>query len=198
MVVWGFCALCELIEGWLWVKQNKISVVSVVKIKKIGGIMELKLIDIERPENANVIIGQTHFIKTVEDVHEALVTSLPMIKFGLAFCEASGARLIRHSGTDKDLEELAIKNAEKIGAGHSFVLILGNAFPINIMKSLKAVDEVLYLYAATANPLKVIVAEEGEQRGIIGVLDGEKPVGVEDEKEIASRKELLRKIGYKL
>jgi uncharacterized protein len=160
--------------------------------------MEIKLIDIESPEGSNVIIGQTHFIKTVEDVHEALVTSLPMIKFGLAFCEASGPRLIRHTGTDKDLENLAVKNAEKIGAGHSFVLILGNAFPINIMKSLKAVDEILYLYAATANPLKVIVAEEGDQRGIMGVLDGEKPLGVEAEKEINERKDLLRKIGYKL
>lgn len=160
--------------------------------------MEIKLIDIESPEGSNVIIGQTHFIKTVEDVHEALVTSLPMIKFGLAFCEASGPRLIRHTGTDKDLETLAVKNAEKIGAGHSFVLILGNAFPINIMKSLKAVDEILYLYAATANPLKVIVAEEGDQRGIMGVLDGEKPLGVEAEKEISERKDLLRKIGYKL
>lgn len=160
--------------------------------------MEMKLIGIESRENANVIIGQTHFIKTVEDIHEALVTSLPMIKFGVAFCEASGARLIRHSGTDEELEELAIKNAEKIGAGHSFVLILGNAFPINIMKSLKAVDEVLYIFAATANPIKVIVAEEGEQRGILGVLDGEKPLGVEGEKDIADRKELLRKIGYKL
>jgi adenosine/AMP kinase len=159
--------------------------------------MEIKLVDINRPENANVIIGQTHFIKTVEDIHEALVTSLPMIKFGVAFSEASGARLIRHSGTDKELEELAVANAEKIGAGHSFVLILGNAFPINIMKSLKAVDEVLYLFAATANPLKVIVAEEGEQRGIIGVLDGEKPLGVEGEKDMADRKDLLRKIGYK-
>jgi adenosine/AMP kinase len=160
--------------------------------------MEIKLIDIESPEGSNVIIGQTHFIKTVEDVHEALVTSLPMIKFGLAFCEASGPRLIRHTGTDKDLENLAVKNAEKIGAGHSFVLILGNAFPINIMKSLKAVDEILYLYAATANPLKVIVAEQGDQRGIMGVLDGEKPLGVEAEKEINERKDLLRKIGYKL
>ena len=159
--------------------------------------MELILIDIESPENSNVIIGQTHFIKTVEDIHEALVTTLPMIKFGLAFCEASGARLIRHSGTDTELEKIAIKNAEQIGAGHSFVLILGNAFPINIMKSLKSVDEVLYLYAATANPLKVVVAEEGTQRGIIGVLDGEKPLGVEGDKEIADRKELLRKIGYK-
>jgi adenosine/AMP kinase len=159
--------------------------------------MEIKLVDIEMPENANVIIGQTHFIKTVEDVHEALVTSFPMIKFGLAFSEASGPRLIRHSGTDEELENLAIKNAEKIGAGHSFVLILGNAFPINIMKSLKAVDEVLYLFAATANPLKVIVAEEGTQRGIIGVLDGEKPLGVEGKKDIEDRKNLLRKIGYK-
>ena len=160
--------------------------------------MEIKLIDIEMPENANVIIGQTHFIKTVEDIHEALVTTLPMIKFGLAFSEASGPRLIRHSGTDEELENLAIKNAEKIGAGHSFVLILGNAFPINIMKSLKAVDEVLYLFTATANPLKVIIAEEGTQRGIIGVLDGEKPLGVEGDKDIKDRKNLLRKIGYKL
>jgi adenosine/AMP kinase len=159
--------------------------------------MEIKLIDIEMPENANVIIGQTHFIKTVEDIHEALVTSLPMIKFGLAFSEASGPRLIRHSGTDEELENLAIKNAEKIGAGHSFVLILGNAFPINIMKSLKSVDEVLYIFAATSNPLKVIIGEEGEQRGIIGVLDGEKPLGVEGEKDIKDRKNLLRKIGYK-
>lgn len=159
--------------------------------------MEIKLVDIEMPENANVIIGQTHFIKTVEDVHEALVTSMPMIKFGLAFSEASGPRLIRHSGTDEELENLAIKNAEKIGAGHSFVLILGNAFPINIMKSLKAVDEVLYLFAATANPLKVIVVEEGQQRGIIGILDGEKPIGVEGKKDIEDRKNLLRKIGYK-
>jgi adenosine/AMP kinase len=159
--------------------------------------MEIKLIEIERPENANVIIGQAHFIKTVEDIHEALVTSLPMIKFGLAFSEASGPRLIRHSGTDEELENLAIKNAEKIGAGHSFVLILGNAFPINIMKSLKSVDEVLYIFAATSNPLKVIIGVEGEQRGIIGVLDGEKPLGVEGEKDIKDRKNLLRKIGYK-
>ncbi|MEO0293017.1 MAG: adenosine-specific kinase [candidate division WOR-3 bacterium] len=160
--------------------------------------MEIKIVDIETPENTNVIIGQAHFIKTVEDIHEALVSAFPMIKFGLAFSEASGPRLIRHTGTDEVLENAAIRNATAIGAGHSFVLILGNAFPINIMKALKSVDEVLSIYAATANPLKVVVCEEGTQRGILGVLDGEKPLGIEGKEEIEERKKLLRKIGYKL
>lgn len=159
--------------------------------------MEIKIIDIEKPENVNVIVGQAHFIKTVEDVYEALVTSYPDIKFGLAFCESSGKRLIRHSGTDDELENLAIKNAESIAAGHTFVLLLGNAYPINIMKSLKSIDEVLFLYAATANPLKIAILEEGEQRGIIGVLDGKIPTGVEGEKDIKERRDFLRKIGYK-
>ncbi len=160
--------------------------------------MDIKLVDLEKPADVNVIVGQSHFIKTVEDVYEALVTSCPNVKFGFAFCEASDKRLIRHCGTDKNLEVLAIENAEKIGAGHSFVLFLSNAFPINIMKSLKSIDEVLYLYAATSNPLKVIVLEEADQRGIIGVLDGKTPVGVEDEDDIKERKDFLRKIGYKL
>ncbi|MCK4420488.1 adenosine-specific kinase [candidate division WOR-3 bacterium] len=159
--------------------------------------MEIRLIETEKPEDANIIVGQSHFIKTVEDIYEALVTSYPGILFGFAFCEASGKRLIRHCRTDDALGKLAIKNAEKISAGHSFVLLLGNAFPINIMKSLKSVDEVLSIYAATANPLTVIILEEGEQRGIIGVLDGEVPLGVEKQEDIQEREEFLRKIGYK-
>lgn len=159
--------------------------------------MEKLLIEIEKPENSNVVIGQTHFIKTVEDVYEALVTSVPDIKFGFAFCEASGKRLIRYCGTDDKLEDIAVKNAEKIACGHSFVLILGNVFPINIMKSLKSVDEILCIFAATANPLKVIIVEEEEQRGIIGVLDGLIPLGVEEQDDINEREQFLRKIGYK-
>ncbi len=163
-----------------------------------GGSMEIKIVDVEKPENLNIIIGQSHFIKTVEDVYEALITSYPDIEFGFAFCESSGKRLIRHSGTDNKLENLAIKNARNIAAGHIFVLLLGNAYPINIMKSLKSIDEVLFLYAATANPLKIAILEEGEQRGIIGVLDGKIPLGVEKEEDIKERRDFLRKIGYKI
>lgn len=160
--------------------------------------METVLVDIEKPHESNIIIGQTHFIKTVEDVYEAMVTSYPDIEFGFAFCEASGKRLIRHCGTSEELENYAVKNAQNLGAGHSFVLLLGNAFPINIMKSLKSVDEILTIYAATANPVKVIIAHDGEQRGIIGVLDGKTPLGVEDENNIKERKEFVRMIGYKM
>lgn len=159
--------------------------------------MEIKLVDIKKNEEQNIIIGHTHFIKTVEDVYEALVTSVPGIKFGVAFCEASQKRLIRHSGTDEELEKLAIENAERIGAGHTFVIILGNAYPINVMKDLKSVDEIVSIYCATANPVKVVVAEEGEQRAVIGVMDGLTPLGVEGEEDIKERKEFLRKIGYK-
>ena len=159
--------------------------------------MEIKLVDIKKDEEHNVIIGHTHFIKTVEDVYEALVTSVPGIKFGVAFCEASQKRLIRHSGTDEALEKLAIENAERIGAGHTFVIILGNAYPINVMKDLKSVDEIVGIYCATANPVKVVVAEEGEQRAVIGVMDGLTPLGVEGDEDIKERKEFLRKIGYK-
>ncbi len=159
--------------------------------------MEIKLVDIKKDEEHNVIIGHTHFIKTIEDVYEALVTSVPGIKFGVAFCEASQKRLIRHSGTDEELEKLAIENAERIGAGHTFVIILGNAYPINVMKDLKSVDEIVSIYCATANPVKVVVAEEGEQRAVIGVMDGLTPLGVEGEEDIKERKEFLRKIGYK-
>ncbi len=159
--------------------------------------MEIKLVDIKKDEEHNVIIGHTHFIKTIEDVYEALVTSVPGIKFGVAFCEASQKRLIRHSGTDEALEKIAIENAERIGAGHTFVIILGNAYPINVMKDLKSVDEIVSIYCATANPVKVVVAEEGEQRAVIGVMDGLTPLGVEGEEDIKERKEFLRKIGYK-
>ena len=159
--------------------------------------MEIKLVDIKKDEEHNVIIGHTHFIKTIEDVYEALVTSVPGIKFGVAFCEASQKRLIRHSGTDEALEKLAIENAERIGAGHTFVIILGNAYPINVMKDLKSVDEIVSIYCATANPVKVVVAEEGEQRAVIGVMDGLTPLGVEGDEDIKERKEFLRKIGYK-
>jgi len=159
--------------------------------------MEIKLIEIEKPADVNIIVGQAHFIKTVEDVYESLVTSYPDIKFGFAFCESSGKRLVRHSGTDDNLRELAIKNAKNVGSGHSFFLLLGNAFPINVMKSLKSVDEVLTIFAATSNPLTVIVLAEGDKRGIIGVLDGEIPLGVEEEEDIIERRDFLRKIGYK-
>ena len=158
--------------------------------------MELKLIPIEKPENLNVILGQAHFIKTVEDLHEALVTAVPGIRFGLAFSEASGKRLVRRSGTDPELVELAVKNLLNLACGHAFLIVLGEGFyPINV---LHACPEVVRISAATANPLKVVVAEEGEQRAILGVMDGFTPLGVEDEAEVAWRKDLLRRLGYKL
>lgn len=159
--------------------------------------MELKVIEIENPEVLNVIIGQSHFIKTVEDVYEALVNTVPNIKFGFAFCEASDKRLVRYTGTDKMLEDLACKNALKVGAGHSFILFLKDAYPINILKTLRSVPEIVGFFCATANPVKVVVVEEGDQRGILGVLDGMKPLGIEDEEAIKIRKDFLRKIGYK-
>lgn len=159
--------------------------------------MELKSVVIEKPPSANVIIGQTHFIKTVEDIHELLVTSVPGIKFGLAFCEASGSCLVRHSGTDAELEALAIKNALALAAGHSFIIILDNAYPLNVLNGLKQIQEVCSIFCATANPLKVVIADDGWGRGILGIIDGEKPKGVEGEKEIEERKKFLRQIGYK-
>ncbi|MCD6382829.1 MAG: adenosine-specific kinase [Candidatus Hydrothermae bacterium] len=159
--------------------------------------MEIKVIKIEKPEEVNVIIGQAHFIKTVEDLHEALVTTVPGIKFGIAFVESSGPRLIRHSGTDEELEELAIKNALNIGAGHSFVILLGNAYPINVLRKIKDVDEVVHIYAASANPLEIVVGETELGRAILGVVDGGTPLGVEKDDDIKTRKEFLRKIGYK-
>lgn len=160
--------------------------------------MEFQIVEIEKPSEVNLILGQAHFIKTVEDIYEAIVSSVPGAKFGLAFCESSGPALIRHIGTDMELEELAVKNLQKIGAGHSFLIFLRNLYPINILNAIKHVSEVVNIYAATANPLKVVIVEEGDGRGIIGVIDGVKPKGVEEEKDIAYRKEFLRKIGYKL
>jgi len=159
--------------------------------------MELKLVPIENPGGLNLILGQSHFIKTVEDLHEALVTAIPGIQFGLAFCEASGPCLIRHSGTNEELEGLAIRNAEAIGAGHSFIVFLKDAFPINVLGAVKRVPEVCRILCATANPLQVVVAETDQGRGILGVVDGVLPKGIEGEAEIAQRKEFLRAIGYK-
>ena len=161
--------------------------------------MQLTTVRIERPDDINFILGQTHFIKTVEDVHEALVGAVPGIKFGLAFCEASGKRLIRHSGTDPALTQLAQRNAQAIGAGHTFIVFLGEGFfPVNVLNALKAVPEVCRIFCATANPTEVIVAATDLGRGILGVIDGASPLGVEAEADIAWRKGFLRKIGYKL
>ena len=157
----------------------------------------LKLVPIENPNELNLILGQSHFIKTVEDVHEALVNTVPGIQFGLAFCEASMARLIRHSGTNEELEAIAVKNAEAIGAGHSFILFLRDAFPINVMHAIKRVPEVCRIFCATANPVQVVVAESEQGRGILGVIDGGSPLGIESDDDIAERKALLRTFGYK-
>jgi uncharacterized protein len=160
--------------------------------------MDLKLVQIENPDARNVILGQSHFIKTVEDIHEALVNAVPAIQFGLAFCEASGDCLVRHSGTETSLEALAVRNASAIGAGHSFVVLLGNAFPINVLPALRAVVEVCTIFCATSNPLQIVVAETDQGRGILGVIDGVSPAGVEEEAGISWRRGFLRKIGYKL
>ncbi len=163
--------------------------------------MEIKLtaVPIEKPEPINFILGQTHFIKSVEDIHEALVGAVPGIKFGLAFCEASGKCLIRWSGTDPAMIDLARKNANAIGAGHAFVVHLGEGFyPINVLNQLKMVPEVCRVFCATANPSQVLVAETAQGRGIMGVIDGSSPKGIEADADIKWRKEFLRKIGYKL
>ncbi len=161
--------------------------------------MDLKIVPIEKPEAINFILGQTHFIKSVEDIHEALVTSVPGIKFGLAFCEASGPCLVRWTGTDEEMTELAKKHAQAIGAGHSFIIFLGEGFfPVNVLNAVKAVPEVCRIFCATANPTQVIVAETEQGRGILGVVDGFPPKGIEGEEDIAHRKDFLRKIGYKL
>jgi adenosine/AMP kinase len=161
--------------------------------------MELKIVPIEKPEMINFVLGQTHFIKSAEDIHEAMVTHVPGIKFGLAFNEASGACLVRWSGTDEEMTELAKKNALALGAGHTFFLFLGEGFyPINVLNALKMVPEVCHIFCATANPTQVIVAETELGRGVLGVVDGEPPKGVEDEEGLAWRKGFLRTIGYKL
>jgi adenosine/AMP kinase len=160
--------------------------------------MELKTVKIEKPEEINFILGQSHFIKTVEDLHETLVAGVPGIKFGLAFCEASGKCLVRWSGTDEAMIELAKRNAQAIGAGHSFIAFLGEGFyPVNVLNAIKMVSEVCHIFCATANPVEVIVEESELGRGILGVIDGFSPKGVEDEEGIAWRKGFLRMIGYK-
>jgi adenosine/AMP kinase len=161
--------------------------------------MELKVVQIEKPEAVNLILGQSHFIKTVEDLHEALVTSVPGIKFGLAFCESSGPALVRASGTDDELITLAKRNAIALSAGHSFIIFLGEGYyPINVLNTVKMVPEVCHVFCATANPVEVILAETEQGRGIVGVIDGIKTKGIETENDIAHRKQFLRMIGYKL
>jgi adenosine/AMP kinase len=161
--------------------------------------MELSVVQIDKPEPLNFILGQSHFIKTVEDIHETLVTSVPGIKFGMAFCESSGPALVRASGTDEELVALARQNALALSAGHSFILFLGEGFyPINVLNAIKMVPEVCRIYCATANSVEVIIAETDQGRGILGVVDGVKTKGVETEEDVAQRKDFLRMIGYKL
>lgn len=160
--------------------------------------MEIASVKIDKPEEINFILGQSHFIKTVEDLHEALVNAVPGIKFGLAFCEASGMCLVRWSGTDSAMIELAKKNALALGAGHSFIIFLGPGFfPVNVLNAVKMVPEVCHVFCATANETQVILADTGDGRGILGVAEGQKPKGIEVEKDIAWRKDFLRRIGYK-
>jgi uncharacterized protein len=160
--------------------------------------VNLVVVPIEKPEAVNLILGQAHFIKTVEDLHEALVTAVPGAAFGLAFCESSGPCLVRWSGTDEEMIELARRNALAIGAGHSFLVLLKNCYPINVLPAIRALAEVCGVYCATANPVEVIVGETPAGRAILGVVDGARPKGIEGQREITERKGLLRKLGYKL
>ena len=153
--------------------------------------------EITVPEEANIILGQSHFIKTVEDVYEALVSSAPGIKFGMGFCEASGKCLVRFDGNDEELKKMAADNAMKLGCGHSFNIVMKGAYPINVLTQLKSVPEVCTIFAATANPIQVIIAETEQGRGILGVIDGNKPKGIEDLEDIKWRKDFLKMIGYK-
>ena len=159
--------------------------------------VKIDVVRVEIPEGTNVIIGQSHFIKTVEDLYETLASSSPSIRFGIAFCEASGKRLIRWDGNDEELIKKAQETAMRIGAGHTFVIYIKNGYPINVLNRIKNVEEVVRIFAATANPLQVLVAETDQGRGIIGVVDGYTPLGIEGEADIKERKELLRKLGYK-
>jgi adenosine/AMP kinase len=160
--------------------------------------MHLTTVTIQKPEEMNFILGQSHFIKTVEDIHEAIVTTLPGARFGLAFCEASGKCLVRSSGTDPELVKLAEQNALALGAGHSFILFLGEGwYPVNVLNTIKMVPEVCHIFCASANPTEVIVAESPQGRGILGVIDGSSPLGIEDAEDVAWRKGFLRMIGYK-
>ena len=160
--------------------------------------MEITTVAFDKPEDLNFILGQSHFIKTVEDLHEALVTASPTLRFGIAFCESSGPCLIRWSGNDQELIDLAVKNAEAIGAGHSFVITMREGFPINVLNAVKMVPDVCRIYCATANPVEVVVVQTEMGRAILGVVDGSSPLGVEDDEQVAERKDLLRRFGYKL
>jgi len=160
--------------------------------------MEIKVVTMEIAEGSNIIIGQTHFIKTAEDLYEVLINAVPGIKFGIAFCEASGPCLVRAEGNDSHLKGIAIQNARSIAAGHTFVILIKEAFPVNVLNAIKTCPEVCSIFCATANPVQIIVAETEQGRGILGVVDGYSPKGVEDEKDIQNRKQFLRKIGYKL
>jgi adenosine/AMP kinase len=159
--------------------------------------MQIEYVKVVFPENSNVILGQSHFIKTVEDVYEAIIGTVPQAKFGIAFCEASGPCLVRVDGNDEELKKVATQNAERIGAGHSFIVVLRDSYPINVLGRIKDVQEVCCIFCATANPLEVLVVDNGRGRGIVGVIDGDKPKGVENENDVADRKGFLRKIGYK-
>ncbi len=159
--------------------------------------MELKAIRVDIPENGNIIIGQTHFIKTVEDIYETIVNTVPQMKFGIAFNEASGPCLIRFDGNDEDLKSMAVQNAKTVGAGHMFVVVMRDGYPINILNRIQQVPEVCSIYCATANPIEIIVAETEQGRGILGVVDGSSPKGVETEEDVKKRHGFLRMIGYK-
>jgi uncharacterized protein len=160
--------------------------------------VELLLVPLDVPQDLNVIVGESHFIKSAEDIYEAIVNSVPGIRFGLAFCEASGPRLVRVEGSDEDLRNLASKSALKIGAGHTFVIFLKGAYPINVLNALKNVSEVCNIFCATANPVQVVVAQSEQGRGILGVIDGSSPLGIEKEEDARDRRAFLKKIGYKL
>ncbi len=159
--------------------------------------MDITTVKIEKPDELNMILGHSHFIKTVEDIYEAMVNAVPMAKFGLAFCEASESCLVRYAGTDNELIELAKKNAYNLSAGHSFIILMKDLFPVNVLNSIKNVTEVCRIFCATANPVEVIIAETELGRGILGVIDGFSSKGMETEDDIRARKELLRQIGYK-
>lgn len=160
--------------------------------------MEFKIVKIKKPQEANIIIGQSHFIKTVEDLYEAIVSAVPGVKFGLGFCESSGECLVRIDGNDEELKKCASENALSIGAGHCFVIVLKNAYPINILNAIKNIQEVCTIFCASANPVEIILAETEQGRGVMGVIDGSKPKGIEGQDGIKWRKEFLRKIGYKI
>ena len=160
--------------------------------------MEIKKVALEFPEGTNIIFGQTHFIKTVEDLYEIMANALPKSRFGIAFCEASGACMIRVEGNDEEMKNAAVRNAQAVAAGHTFVMMLGDAYPINVLNAIKSCAEVCSIFCATANPVEVIIAESSQGRGVLGVIDGFSPKGVEGPADIQWRKDLLRKIGYKL